>query len=204
MRSSVLDSVEEDRKAREKARSLLAEVDVPDGGPITHDHMDAVYFRAPLRDRKAFFAHVTPLSLFITLAKHAAVQSAVMLADKEPPPLPEEPRALAALAATKLWKPVLKDVSVTTLARIYEQLAIDVRHRGDVADGGRYVRDSTKAAREANEIRHLGRDSQSLVGGLVARVDVAVHTAFTVIPYPALIINLASLTVEQADLIGTA
>ena len=177
------------------------------------DIMDSVYQANPYRDRKGFYAHFAPTSLILTVIRHTAIQGLVYLAEPDPQPLPKETKQLATFAIQRVWKPIVKDISVSTVARIYENIFINQatqansnRFDGDIA-GGRYIRDSTKAASEAeqsiNRYTTSNSSSSSLWTSLNHRMDVTMHISKHVIPAPSMIINLAVLTVEQIDTLAT-
>jgi hypothetical protein len=176
--------------------------------------LDAAFLRDPFRDRKGFWAHVHPTSLLICVARHTALQGLQLVADKDAPPFPEDPAAAGELVLRRVWKPVATELAGATVSRILESVAISVVHEGDPVAGARYVRKAHVAAGEAYsaalaERRGAGgggrRGSRGGSGGsaLGARAETAVHVAFHVIPYPALISNLSMLIVEEVDVLAS-
>lgn len=174
--------------------------------------MDTVYRANPYRDRKGFYAHFAPTSLFLTVIRHTAIQGLVYLAEPDPQPLPKQPKQLVEFTVRRVWKPIVKDVAVSTVARIYEDILINRAHQSaknrteGAINGGRYIRDPTKAATEAHSALVVSSSTSSSSGlwsSLHHRMDVTVHITKDVIPAPSIILNMAGLTIEQMDTLLT-
>jgi hypothetical protein len=181
--------------------------------------MDSVYRVDPFRDQKPMFEHLRPLPLLLTVARHVGIQTALYLVEDEAKrePVPKDGKALANFMTKRVWKLFVKDISVVTLTRMYERAAIDrvlaavppgntTERKLAMLEAGAYVRNPTKASSEASSASRTVRRSrrQSGVGAfLSSRAEASVHVAFHVIPQPSLILGLATLTVEEADVLAT-
>jgi len=205
--------------------------------------LDLIFSKYPYRDRKGFFDHLLPLPLTNTILLCAAGAAAEYAApiitqhqktmqerggeetplDLEALSLAMEPLSTPEGAFRVLWKPVLKEVSKTSL-----KLSIQSFFSSFYTDshlGARFFRETDKAAREAARIRSeddhrvastgSGRSyssnysssiqgNESLPLSFSSRASVAYHVMVNVAPYQSLSSNAATLLVEYADLILSA
>lgn len=213
---------------------------------ITLPNLDALHDADPFRDQKHPFAHLHPHGLFFTVLKNAVFQTYAVVGDESTKDVPlddwdviskslvwqlrlgpqpqrsptrQSYKNVALFAFSRLWAPVLKDLSTISLIRILERVLAS--QTSSHADAGRFSRDPSAAAADAYSIAcehasaHASRASASQFrrgrGGKDARVElglvptlqlrwrVATHTLW-VSSYPAFIANTAYVVVEQAAL----
>jgi len=212
--------------------------------------LDLYLLQSPFRDRKGFYSHLEPFPLSSTILLCAAGAAAEIAApivaqhqktmrdrggeetplDVEALSLAMEPLSTPEGAFRILWKPVLKEVSKSSIKWSIQSFFF--HQYNDVHRGARFFRDTEKAAREAARIR--AEDDQRLAStgsgrsyysssssssssssysrreedlpalSLSSRISVAYHIMFNVAPYPSFASNAATLLVEYADLILSA
>lgn len=201
--------------------------------------LDLYLLQNPFRDRKHFFSHLEPFPLSSTILLCAAGAAAEIAApiiaqhqktmrerggeetplDLEALSLAMEPLSTPEGAIRVLWKPVLKEVSKTSIKWSIQAFFFQLYQ--DAHRGARFFRDTEKAAREAARIR--AEDDQRIAGSgrsyysstrrgeetlpslsISSRLNVAYHVMFNVAPYPSVASNAATLLVEYADLILSA
>lgn len=208
IRSRALQSFEEDRVKRDRIRSIIGGSGV--SGTLGAEDLDAEHSRAPYENRKPVYHPLLPKQLAITVCKNVALQGLLLLAKEEPPSIPLHDHAeLARYAGRLLAKPVAKDLGAALCQHLFERLAeANWSGSGSDAERGQWTRDPATAARQAALVRYTVLDKHVADGEadsrLAARWDVSRHVALRVIPRTALLLNLALLTVEEVDLLGTA
>jgi hypothetical protein len=205
--------------------------------------LDLIFLQYPYRDRKGFLDHLGPLPLTNTIllcAAGAATEYAAPIIiqhqktvqerggeetplDLEALSLALEPMSTPEGAFRVLWKPVLKEVSKTSLKWSIQSFFSSLYNEAHL--GARFFRETDKAAREAARIRAEDDDrlastgsgrsyssnysstfqrSESLPLSFSSRASVAYHIMVNVAPYSSLSSNAATLLVEYADLILSA
>ena len=140
--------------------------------------LDLYLFLSPFRDRKGFYSHLEPFPLSSTILLCAAGAAAEIAApiiaqhqktmrdrggedtplDVEALSLAMEPLSTPEGAFRILWKPVLKEVSKSSIKWSIQSFFF--HQYNDAHRGARFFRDTEKAAREAARIR--AEDDQRL------------------------------------------
>jgi hypothetical protein len=88
------------------------------------DRVAVMSAKNPLRDRKAPFAHFTPVALTISLGKTLLIRGVIRMEHHQALPLPSGGANIAKLVASELAPGFIKDVLVSSTARGIEHVVV--------------------------------------------------------------------------------
>lgn len=193
--------VDREKAVRELEDRIAAAVHASRGRPLTADVLDIPFLQQPDKDRKGYYDHLMPYGLSLSVVKNGLVQGVLITAQEQPPQLPDvdDPKAWLRLGIRKLWRPLLKDLGIIQLCRLYEQQIAAV-HNNDPIKSGRWTRDAAKAASSCMTTAYQVLPSDAgLLQRVQARGTVAFHVGTSVVPYPAIVANLATCTADIVE-----
>lgn len=135
IRSTVLQSIEDEREAREQSLNLLE-----NATEVTPLALDARFIQNPLKDQKPFWDHMYPKNVASTVAKCAFLESLVVMAQPSKLDVPDDAISFAKWLSGKLWLPVVRDLSIKTFSSIYCRLFPYLISPRDSVFAGRFSR----------------------------------------------------------------